>query len=283
MTSKISRFLIPRRIRLLPSGAAVCLVNTVVFEATRGVAAQENASAPVTEPPAVSPNGSSAPAEMPSAEPSDSTKPKDKADRPRGLFGPFRIGPVVGIGLPNLLDFGFTTKLTRYFGAGFQVGLIPKFRISYYGDATLSFVEYDVYARAYPFGGSIFVGAGVGYATAKGTLASTYDLTPYQATVPSLPATYVLNSEGSVHTLVLTPEIGLFHTFDSGFSIGFDIGVQVPIAPSDVKLNLNLPAGLPQAVIDQFVVPTNMKVKNTLHTVGRTTIPTFGVFVGWLF
>jgi hypothetical protein len=190
---------------------------------------------------------------------------------------------VVGIGLPNLLDFGVTTKLTRYFGAGFHVGVIPRFRITYYGDATLSYVEYDVYGRAYPFGGSIFVGAGVGYATAKGTLANSYDLTPYQARVPSLPATFLLNSEGSIHTLVLTPDIGIFHIFDSGFSLGASVGVQVPIAPSEVKLNVNLPAGLPQAVIDQYITPNNTKVRNTLHTIGRTPLPTFAVFVGWTF
>ena len=67
--------------------------------------------------------------------------------------------------------------------------------------------------------------------------------------------------------------------FDCGFSVGFDLGVQVPTAPSELKVNANLPAGLPQAVIDQFVVPTNMNVKDTLHTIGRKPIPTFGVFV----
>ena len=260
------------------------MVIASVFEAASGAAAPESPAARVTEPPTANPNGSPAPAGMPYAVPSDSTVDSEpKAEHPHGLFGPFRIGPVVGIGLPNLLDFGVTSKLTRYFGAGFHVGVIPKFRISYYGDATLSFVEYDLYGRAYPFGGSIFVGAGVGYATARGTLASSYDLTAYQTIVPNLPATFVLNSEGSVHTLVLTPEIGVFHSFDSGFSVGLDMGVQVPIAPSDVKLNVNLPAGLPQAAIDQFVVPNNVKVRNTLHTIGRKTIPTFGFFVGWLF
>lgn len=262
------------------------LVITVAFEAAPGVAAMGSASATFTEQSVATPNGSSPPAELPNSVPSDSTiglEPKDKADRPGGLFGPFRIGPVVGVGLPNLLDFGVTSKLTRYFGAGFHVGVIPKFRISYYGDATLSFVEYDAYGRVYPFGNSIFVGAGVGYATARGTLASSYDLTAYQAIVPSLPATFVLNSEGSIHTLILTPEIGVFHTFDSGFSVGLDMGVQVPIAPSEVKFNVNVPPGLPQAAIDQFVVPNNMKVRDTLHTIGRKPIPTFGIFVGWLF
>ena len=80
------------------------------------------------------------------------SEPKDKVYHSRGLVDPFRIGPVVRIGLPNLLDFGVTSKLTRYFGGGFHVGVIPNFRISYYGEATLSRVEYDVYDRGDPFG-----------------------------------------------------------------------------------------------------------------------------------
>lgn len=254
----------------------VYLVIAGVFEAAPNVA--------VAAPPATTPVSAPAPAEVPYAGPNELTTDSERrTNPPRGLLGPFQIGPVVGIGLPNLLDFGVTTKLTRYFGAGFQVGVIPTFRIKYYGDATLSFVEYDAYARAYPLGGSFFVGAGVGYATAKGTLASTYDLTAYQAIVPGLPATFVLNSEGSIHTLVLTPKIGVFHTFDSGFSFGLDLGAQLPIAASEVRLNTNLPPGVPQAAIDQFVVPNETKVKDTLRTIGQTPIPTFGIFVGWLF
>ena len=113
-----------RRICSLPSRAAVYLVITVVSVN----AVPESASALAVEPPAASPSGSSMPADRSSAVPSDSiidSQPKDDADHSRGLFGSFRVGPVVGIGLPNLLDFGVTSKLTRYFGAGFHVGVIP--------------------------------------------------------------------------------------------------------------------------------------------------------------
>src|ERR1039457_5554876 len=115
MTSKVKRFPIHYRICSLPSRAAVYLVIAAVFEVASGVAAPESPAARSTEPRTASPNGSPAPAGMPYAGPSDSTIDSEpKADHPRGIFGPFRIGPVVGVGLPNLLDFGVTTKLTRY-------------------------------------------------------------------------------------------------------------------------------------------------------------------------
>ena len=209
-----------------------------------------------------------------------------------GVLGPFRIGPVVGGGLPSLINFGATIKLTRYLGAGINIGIIPTLKISYYGQATLAYQEYDVYARIYPFGGSFFLGTGIGYETVKGTLTTTIDLTPYQQGLPAglLPSSLDYASQGSVKTLVLTPQIGLFHTFSSGFSLGFDVGLQVPIAPSQVafasQVNLladpQIPAATRQQLADKYVTPTDNQVRSTLETIGRTIIPTFNVRLGWL-
>lgn len=48
-----------------------------------------------------------------------------------------------------------------------------------------------------------------------------------------------------------------------------------------------LPAGVPQAVKDQFVAqfvtPNDQKVHDTLKTIGRTVIPTLNIRIGWLF
>jgi hypothetical protein len=209
-----------------------------------------------------------------------------------GLFGPFEIGPVVGAGLPSLINFGVTAKLTHYVGAGINVGIIPTLKISYYGQATLAYQEYDVYARVYPFGGSLFLGTGIGYKMVDGTLARTVDLTSYQQGLPAglLPNSVTYASQGSVKTLVLTPQVGLFHTYRCGFSLGFDVGLQVPIAPSQVtfKSQVNLltdpqiPAATRQQLKDQYVTPTDNQVRGTLETIGRTIIPTFTVRIGWL-
>src|ERR1035437_9538419 len=81
-----------------------------------------------------------------------------------------------------------------------------------------------------------------------------------------------------------------FHTFGSGFSLGFDVGLQVPIAPSQVtfKSQVNLladpqiPEATRQQLNNQYVKPTDDQVRGTLENIGRSIIPTFNVRIGWL-
>ncbi|HEY1537560.1 MAG TPA: hypothetical protein VGF76_26250 [Polyangiaceae bacterium] len=251
-------------------------------------------SAPAAPAPASAPP--EAPAEPstyhPSVPHSDPVPPpdSDKANDDEGLFGPFRIGFLVGGGLPDLLTLGGMIKLTRYFGAGVNVGLIPTVKISLYGDATVAFQEYDLYGHIFPFGGAFFMGAGVGYANVHGTLATRYPLTAEQVAIASAAATAAthqpivvtspleIDSVANVRTLVLTPQIGLLKTFQAGFSIGIDVGAQIPIAPSKVDFSTSVPPGIPQSL----VTPNDNKVRSTLDSIGRTVLPTVGVKLGWL-
>lgn len=215
---------------------------------------------------------------------SDEERPdsEEEDDSPGGLFGPFRIGALVGVGLPSVFSFGGAIKLTRYLGAGVNVGLIPTIKISLYGEAQLSYQEYDAYGRLFPFGGMFFVGAGVGYATIKGSFKSSYDVRPYQVIAPTLPDTLAVESIASVRTLVLTPQIGLQHIFGSGFTLGVDVGLQVPLAPSEIHFDTQIPPDVPAEVVEKFVKPNDQKVRDTLETVGRATVPTLNLRVGWM-
>jgi hypothetical protein len=241
-------------------------------------------AAPASEP--VGPQPSPAP---PAAQreletyPELAAKPSDreKEDDTDGLFGPFRIGGLLGVGLPSVVSFGGAIKLTRYFGAGLNIGLIPTIKISLYGEAELSYQEYDIYGRIFPFGGMFFVGAGVGYATIAGSLRSSYDLSG-QNLPPGFPEELFVESKASVRTLVLTPQIGVQHTFGSGFTVGVDVGAQIPLAPSEIEFETELPPEVPKTVIDQYVEPNNQKVRETLDTIGRAIVPTLNLRIGWL-
>ena len=240
--------------------------------------------APVTataapEPAQPAPSTASSPPPRPPPAKPPASKDEDDTD---GIFGPFRIGGLVGVGLPGVLSFGGAIKLTRYFGAGLNISVIPTIRISLYGEAELAYKEYDIYGRIFPFGGMFFVGAGAGYATITGSLRSSYDVRAYQHLAPGLPPELFVESEAFVRTLVLMPQIGLQHTFGSGLTLGIDAGAQVPIAPSEIKFETRLPAGIPQQVIDQYVEPNNQKVRDTLDTIGRAIVPTLNLRVGWL-
>jgi hypothetical protein len=192
------------------------------------------------------------------------------------LLGPFRLGPLVGVGLPSLLSLGGTIKLTRFLGGGINFGLIPSTKLSFYGQAELSYQEIDVYGRIYPFGGSLFLGAGVGYATVKGSIENP-SFTVNGVDTASIP----LSSVGSVKTMVLTPQLGFLRTFAGGFSIGMDLGAQIPIAPSQIEFETQTP-NLPQTIVDQYVKPHEEEVRSTLEKIGRTPIPTVNLRLGWL-
>lgn len=184
----------------------------------------------------------------------------------------FKIGPVVGAGIPSLLSVGGTVKVTRFLGAGVNLGLIPTVQLSYYGDATLSYKHLDFYGRLYPFGGGFFLGAGAGYVTVDGTLKKSFEGATYEG-------------EGSVRTLMLTALIGYFHTFDIGLSLGIDGGAQIPIAPSKIDFESQVsgvPAFIPGSTIDKHKKEADQEVIDTLEKIGRTTLPTLNFRIGWI-
>jgi hypothetical protein len=219
------------------------------------------------------------------AQPSEKKQPDDDSSSRDGLFGPFRIGLLVGGGLPSLLSFGGEIRLTRYFGAGVRVGLIPAVHFSYYGDATVSYQDYGAYAHLHPLGGGFLLGAELGYALVKGTYQS--KIQPSQVAVPGLPSSIDVTSSGSVQTAVLTPEIGYIFTWPAGFTFGFDAGAQIPVAPSHVTLTDHISvSGVPAALTEEYITPrlapAREKVRTTLEKVGQTVLPAFHLRIGWL-
>jgi hypothetical protein len=202
----------------------------------------------------------------------------------------FKIGPVIGTGIPSIISFGGTLKLTRFLGGGINVGLIPKVRLSYYGDATLSYQHYDIYGRLYPFGGGFFLSGGAGYATVDGTLTSSKTVA-----ANGFSGTVDYNSKGSVRTLMLTALIGYFYTTGIGFSFGIDAGAQIPIAPSQVEYasthhvttSVAGPLGpAAQTAAEMQAAPivaeADRSVRDSLEKIGRSTIPTVNLRIGWI-
>lgn len=263
----------------LPTSSASAQPSLVAAKVSTGPATQR-----ATE------SHSETPYATPVPRPMEQRTPGEGSDS-GGVLGPVRLGPMVGVGMPNLLNFGVLLKITSYFGAGVNVGLIPTVRLSYYGDATLKYEEFDAFLRVHPFAGGFFLGAGIGYATISGTVTDQFNTSAYAAQIPaglSIPAQVTYSSQGSVRTLVLTPQIGYFYTTKVGFSIGLDFGAQLPIAPSRVRFEsqLPLPSGTPSALVEavqsRLLDPTDQKVRSTLESIGRTPIPTVNVRIGWL-
>lgn len=284
---------------VLPSAPPTPSVRTKAGDATLSEAAMSSVgNAPVNQgAPYVATNAGNAPPSQAAPHVANAStqtyqeeSPTEKSSR-GGLLGPIRLGPMIGAGLPNLLNFGLLLKITDYFGAGVNVGLIPTLRVSYYGDATLNYDELDGFVRIHPFAGGFFIGSGLGYATISGSFTDTFDTSAYASQIPAglaIPNQVTYSSQGSVRTLVITPQIGYFYTTEIGFSLGIDFGAQVPIAPSNVQfesqlpLPPNAPPQIVQAVQTQLLDPSDSEVRSTLESIGRTPIPTVNVRIGWL-
>jgi hypothetical protein len=220
------------------------------------------------------------------AQPSDKEsnpngEPPKKAESNEGLLGPFRIGPLIGTGMPSVLSLAGEIRLTRYFGAGVRVGLIPTVRFAYYGKATVSYQDYGAYAHVHPFGGGFLLGAELGYALVKANYTGTYNTSMYAAL--GAPPSISTVTDGSVDTFVVTPEVGYIYTSRAGFSIGFDLGAQIPAASSQVKLETHVVApGISSAMLEPYLAPDQEKVRQTLVKVGQTVLPAFHLRIGWL-
>ena len=176
-----------------------------------------------------------------------------------------------------MLNFGGTAKLFDHIGFGLNIGMIPDIKVSMYGEAELKYREYDAFGRLYPFGGGFFLGAGVGYHSVEGTFSKTI-----QTPIPLYPE-YTVTSHGSVRAMILTPQIGWFSIFGSGFALGIDIGAQVPIAPSEIEFDTNLPpelSALPEA--QQYVDESNQEVLDTLEKLGKTAVPVLNIRLGFM-
>jgi hypothetical protein len=239
-------------------------------------------SAPPTRPPPAGPQDAGIPPPVSAAPERDESGAADEEKAEDGE-DVFRIGFLVGTGLPSVIGFGLAMKITSFFGAGVNIGLIPAVTVPLYGEAELSYQVYDVYGRLFPFGGAFFLGAGVGFANIHGTFTNRYDVTALQGQVPGLPNPLVVTSEGSVRTMVLTPSVGLQHTFASGFTLGVDAGAQIPIAPSDTTFETAVPPSVPPALVSRYVTPNDETVRESLDTMGRQVLPTLNIRIGWLF
>jgi hypothetical protein len=152
---------------------------------------------------------------------------------------------------------------------------------SYYGQATVSYQDYGVYAHVHPFGGGFLLGGEIGYANVKAHYAGSYDTSRYAAL--GAPPSITTVNDGSVHTLVVTPELGYIYTWRAGFTFGFDVGAQIPAASSRVEFQQHVVAkGLPSELLEPYLAPDQEKVRHTLAKVGQTVLPAFHIRIGWL-
>jgi hypothetical protein len=143
-------------------------------------------------------------ADVPSELPPKSSEKKEEV----------RIGALGGVGFPRPVGVEAMLKIGRYFAVGAEYGTLPTMTVS---GVNVHLHAFAADARVFPLGGPFFLGARLGRQHAS-----------TDATITYLSRSY--SGSATTDTTFVNPRLGFLWTFDSGFSVGMDAGLQIPIS-----------------------------------------------------
>ena len=135
-----------------------------------------------------------------------------------GLLGPVRVGPTVGIGAPDGMRFGLFTTYRGLLGLGGALSTVPTVGI---GTVQASRLSGEGFFRIHPFRGAFFAGVAGGVARTEGASS--------QLAVASVATSRVdLHTQATV--VYVAPHVGFRWMLSFGMTVGFDAGVEFPVA-----------------------------------------------------
>lgn len=227
---------------------------------------------------AATPEEATPPADVTS--PADSgpseTGPSDKPEH--GLLGPLRVGPTFAVGVPHPMNYGLDALYDRTWGFAFGTGKITLPM----GKVEAQMANWDLRVRWHPGQGSFFWG--LAYGQQKILVEAQEDLKfKAQGLDLKVPTTLQLEVENSY----VTPHMGWFAMWDSGFTLGFEFGVQVPMS-SKAELNVGFENVTPsqEDAIKKEKKYTDLetKVEDAGKLLGKTALPYLTLIrLGWMF
>jgi hypothetical protein len=187
--------------------------------------------------------------------PSESQKKKEEADA-------WRLGPVVSLGFPRPFAIEGLLKIKKVVGLGVEYSFLPKTTIS---DVTTRFDAIALDASWHPFKGGFFIGARGGRQWLSGS--ATLRVQNFGSFTESADAS----------AWFFNPRIGYLWTWSSGFTLGLDAGVQLPIDATYARSGPATAAGLSDPSIDR-------SLRQVAKTLGNDITPTVDLFrIGFLF
>jgi hypothetical protein len=187
--------------------------------------------------------------------PAESQKRKGEPDA-------WRLGPVVALGFPRPFAIEGLLKIKDVVGLGFEYSFLPKTTIS---DVTTRFDALALDANWYPFKAGFFIGARAGRQWLSGS--ATLRVQNFGSFTESADAS----------AWFVNPRIGYLYTWSSGFTLGIDAGVQLPIAATYERSGPATAAGLSDPAVDR-------SLRQVAKTLGNDVTPTVDLFrIGFLF
>lgn len=183
---------------------------------------------------------------------------------------PFRLGFLVGVvSFPRPVNVELTAKPNDWFAVGVGFSMIPKIKVSN-GAGEMS--AFNAVGRIFPFGGSFYVGAAAGRQSLSLEAEDTVQGQRVTATAEH-------------GTLFLTPQVGWLFVWDSGFTLGINVGAQLSLS-STPKVRVRNDSGI--EVDPTEVGPDAEDMRENVQTAGkylaRYPLPTFDLLkLGFLF
>ena len=185
-----------------------------------------------------------------------------------GVMGedvPLVFGPkITALGLPLPFRVGLEAKWNNLFGLSFDYNFFPSIAFS---GVSIKGTGWNLAARYYPWSRAFYVGAGFGSQTVSGSQ-------------PTVILTQTRNVGVDFKSTIFSPQIGWRWVWSSGFFLGLEAGVQIPLSStttlvSDATAAEKLTPQYQQAEAD---------VKKQGKAIGSQVFPQFAlVQVGYFF
>ena len=126
----------------------------------------------------------------------------------------YHVGALVGAGAPSLASAEVVLQYRSYLVLAADFGTTPTIHVPIGPGIGFGGRSMSVSARMRPFKGDLFVGIAVGSQRFEASTTNPLDGSAVYATTSSL---YVM------------PQVGFLHRFGSGFALGADLGVELPL------------------------------------------------------
>lgn len=183
---------------------------------------------------------------------------------------PFRFGPLLGIiSLPRPVNIELFAKPNDWFGIGAGFSMVPELTIRGISGKMTAF---NAVGRVFPFAGSFYVGAAAGLQNL--TIQGSDNIEGQDLTAKAEHAAFFI-----------TPQVGWLWTWDSGFTVGINLGVQVALTSTpEVKVRDASGAVVDPADIGPDAVDLNDKVHDAAKIFGKYPLPAIDLLkLGFLF
>ncbi len=149
-------------------------------------------------------------------------------EHPRHTFG-----PTVSLSFPHPLWVDLEKKFSRDWdtsvgigGLGFGISTPQQTRVA------VSVLGIDLRERYHPYHGAFFIGAALGYQRVDGSASQSFTISYTDGNGQNQNLNLNGQVQGEISSFYLTPQLGWIWVLKSGWVIGLDLGLQIPIHPT---------------------------------------------------